>query len=543
MAESAGRILAVDDDEMTLVVIRKILEAEQFVVDALPSAREALAQLGQARYDAVLVDMWMPGMSGNEFYQRVKKDFPEYRSRIIFMTGDVASEATWDFIDERRLPYIIKPFSLPELRKKLREVIGERPVEARPPSWNTEQAEQRRHRRIPIKASVRIRKKKWATGGPDVATTLNYCKEGLYFVTDRPYRVGTEILVSFPYTGSSCDTEQEGCVVRVEGRGNGQQGVAVALGEAAETARQGTALPVEERRRRDILEMANLAVQAPVPAELTSPEVREAAELQEKMARERREARRVAEELADLKSTSERISAQRDRLASEEVHLNLQLRELAAAKAAMTQAVEDLKGEIDGLQQRLAAGEAFKFQATHDSLTGLLNRPAVLDILRREMQRGLRERTPVGLVIADLDHFKRVNDTYGHMAGDAVLVEAAKRMGSSVRAYDSVGRFGGEEFLIVLPGCDANATYQQAERIRASIANEPVTAPEGSIAVTVSMGAASSAAEADMDALLRAADTALYAAKRAGRNRVERAVEGKSPDGSPSAGANCATSA
>lgn len=170
---------------------------------------------------------------------------------------------------------------------------------------------------------------------------------------------------------------------------------------------------------------------------------------------------------------------------------------------------------ILGLQERLLV------QATHDSLTGLWNRKAAMDALSRELARASRERRPVGLLLADLDHFKQINDTYGHLAGDCVLQTVASRLKSALRAYDTVGRYGGEEFLIISPGCDEEALLRRAENLRAVVANEPVAAPEASIAVSLSLGAAVAIGEVAQDQLLKAADEALYSAKRAGRNRVE----------------------
>ena len=120
-------------------------------------------------------------------------------------------------------------------------------------------------------------------------------------------------------------------------------------------------------------------------------------------------------------------------------------------------------------QQLIAAREAFRLQATHDLLTGLWNHGAILDILQRELDRARRESNPLGVVMADLDHFKQVNDTYGHLAGDAVLREVAKRLSASVRPYDSVARYGGEEFLIVAPNCDPGSGLNLAQRLRSSL--------------------------------------------------------------------------
>jgi diguanylate cyclase (GGDEF)-like protein len=189
--------------------------------------------------------------------------------------------------------------------------------------------------------------------------------------------------------------------------------------------------------------------------------------------------------------------------------------------------------DAEELRARLRAGirildlqETLRVQATHDSLTGLWNRGATLDLLRRELSRGERQGTPVTVIMADIDHFKQVNDMYGHLTGDMVLREVAHRLSSAVRGYDVTGRFGGEEFLIVFPGCTAQNAILQAERLRARILKEPVDTPEGPIPVTLSLGVAASepVTEVDPDLLLRAADTALYRAKSRGRNCVELAT-------------------
>jgi diguanylate cyclase (GGDEF)-like protein len=177
---------------------------------------------------------------------------------------------------------------------------------------------------------------------------------------------------------------------------------------------------------------------------------------------------------------------------------------------------------LDLQQQLMEAREALRVQATHDALTGLLNRGRVVEILFAEIARSARERRPLAVLMVDLDHFKQINDTHGHQAGDAVLREAARRMQAVTRQYDAPGRYGGEEFLIVLPGCGARDGYVQAERIREAFAREPFAAGGESMAVTCSIGVSSSDACADGEAcrLIREADEALYDAKNRGRNRV-----------------------
>ncbi|HET6142876.1 MAG TPA: diguanylate cyclase [Candidatus Acidoferrales bacterium] len=172
-------------------------------------------------------------------------------------------------------------------------------------------------------------------------------------------------------------------------------------------------------------------------------------------------------------------------------------------------------------EQLLSARELLRMQATHDSLTGLFNRAAILDMLQTELARAFRERRPLSIIATDLDRFKNVNDTYGHQAGDAVLVEITRRMQGSLRAYDAVGRCGGEEFLIVSPGCAEEDAVELAERLRQNVSIAPVQCARDVIPVTVSLGVATVAGDiVQADEFLRAADEALYKAKRTGRNRV-----------------------
>ncbi|HWQ54300.1 MAG TPA: diguanylate cyclase [Bryobacteraceae bacterium] len=178
---------------------------------------------------------------------------------------------------------------------------------------------------------------------------------------------------------------------------------------------------------------------------------------------------------------------------------------------------------LDLQEELVRAREALRRQATHDGLTGLWNRTAILEVLKKELVRGNRESTPVAVLMADLDHFKQVNDTHGHLAGDAVLQQAARRMQSGLRRYDSLGRYGGEEFLAVLPGCEGAGAVAQAERLRESFRGQSFELPGGSLAVTCSLGVSwTDAPQTDQaEALLRSADQALYLAKDHGRNRVE----------------------
>jgi len=169
------------------------------------------------------------------------------------------------------------------------------------------------------------------------------------------------------------------------------------------------------------------------------------------------------------------------------------------------------------------AREDLRFRATHDNLTTIPNRGVILDVLQREHSRQLREGGVFGIALLDLDHFKYVNDMHGHLCGDAVLKEAARRINGSLRPYDMVGRYGGEEFLIVASGADAKGILVAAERIRKTIESTPFVTEAGEIRITASLGVASSTdpSSVDAQALLRLADEALYRAKEHGRNRTE----------------------
>jgi diguanylate cyclase (GGDEF)-like protein len=179
---------------------------------------------------------------------------------------------------------------------------------------------------------------------------------------------------------------------------------------------------------------------------------------------------------------------------------------------------------ILSLQNHLIeAREELLFQATHDALTGLANRGVILEALHRERSRQSRIGGSFGVVLADLDHFKYVNDQHGHLVGDAVLRELARRMRAAVRPYDVVGRYGGEEFLMIVPSSDARGTMGLAERIRKSVEERPVQTDAGEIHMTISLGVAVAdpVVPVDAQALLQVADDALYRAKDRGRNRCE----------------------
>jgi two-component system cell cycle response regulator len=183
----------------------------------------------------------------------------------------------------------------------------------------------------------------------------------------------------------------------------------------------------------------------------------------------------------------------------------------------------------------ISAREELRFRATHDGLTGIPNRAMVMEALSREAARQVREGQPFGVVLADIDHFKNINDTYGHLCGDDVLKAVVERMKACIRAYDVIGRYGGEEFLIVVPAVEPSGAMALAERIRRTVESQPVRTPPGEVSVTVSLGVAVSADPKRTNApeLLRLADEALYRAKNGGRNRSELATSSEQSESNP----------
>ncbi len=188
-----------------------------------------------------------------------------------------------------------------------------------------------------------------------------------------------------------------------------------------------------------------------------------------------------------------------------------------SARLRAGQRILDLQHEL------LAAHKALEIRATHDGLTGLWNHAAIIERLANELDRARRDAGRIGVILFDLDHFKQVNDTYGHRVGDQVLREAAQRIKTVLRPYDVVGRYGGEEFLTVAPDCDLRLATEVAERVLKVLSATPIVTPVGQLFVTVSAGVSAATIEnmPEASALIETVDRALYRAKELGRNRVE----------------------
>jgi two-component system, cell cycle response regulator len=176
---------------------------------------------------------------------------------------------------------------------------------------------------------------------------------------------------------------------------------------------------------------------------------------------------------------------------------------------------------VDLQSDLMNAREELRERANKDLLTLLHNRQAIETVLLHELSRCHREERQVGIILLDLDHFKAINDAYGHFAGDAVLRETGARLRSSMRDYDQVGRYGGEEFLVVMPNCDLAQATQQAERLRSRLCDKTMIVDGVELAVSASFGVTiSDGTERAPAVFVRVADEALYRSKAGGRNRV-----------------------
>jgi len=187
-------------------------------------------------------------------------------------------------------------------------------------------------------------------------------------------------------------------------------------------------------------------------------------------------------------------------------------------KSLLYQQLYDLNAQL------VEAHKQLKDQAMHDGLTGVLNRSAVMELFETELAKSRRKTTSVAVIMADIDHFKSVNDTHGHLGGDAVLREVAATIKATLRGYDHLGRYGGEEFLVVLSDADEKAAQEVAERIRAAVAAIAVEHEGKTVRTSLSQGVAVFNGDEAAEQLIARADTALYTAKEDGRNCVRLSV-------------------
>jgi two-component system cell cycle response regulator len=182
----------------------------------------------------------------------------------------------------------------------------------------------------------------------------------------------------------------------------------------------------------------------------------------------------------------------------------------------------DLKTRIQNGDRIIKIEDSFKILATYDRLTKLLTRTRIIEFLNEELNRGWRENHPTGVIMVDVDRFKRINDTFGHSTGDDILVEVASRIKKTIRPYDKAGRYGGDEMLLVLPNCSLTNLKAITDRLRRTVSEKTIQTESKGLEITLSFGATSSeiSPEASVDDLIKTSDNALLLAKKKGRNWV-----------------------
>lgn len=180
----------------------------------------------------------------------------------------------------------------------------------------------------------------------------------------------------------------------------------------------------------------------------------------------------------------------------------------------------ELKVRIQNGERIIALQDIQLQKANTDGLTQLWNRKKILEILEEELNRNFRENIPLGIIMLDIDNFKTINDTYGHLIGDKVIIEVASRLKKKIRSYDKIGRYGGDELLLILPGLGRQDAKNIAERLRQSVCAEKIQTEAGALNITVSLGVSifDTASRPSTKKMIEESDLALYMAKGRGRN-------------------------
>jgi len=235
------------------------------------------------------------------------------------------------------------------------------------------------------------------------------------------------------------------------------------------------------------------------------------------------------DELEDLAGAVNRMAGD---LLESQTHREQAMRELADANLHLEERIALRTAELSQLnaalleeiEERKSAERRLEKAATSDFLTGLLNRPAMLTLLEQESDRIRRGVAAYSLALADLDHFKPINDRYGHAVGDQALTRIADLLRSSLRSQDAICRWGGDELLIFLPETTLDGAVEAVEKIRQRLTEVPLVVRGGELRLSVSVGVAEAACDEAVTEVVRRADDALYQAKQAGRNRVARSA-------------------
>lgn len=467
-------ILVVDDSDFTRTLIVRTLERAGFEVITARDGAEGAVMALQQRPAAVVTDLEMPVMDGYQLLRLLKSDPSSRHLPVVILTSHGEAPSRFWGMHTGADAYLTKDYEAGELVETVRRLVAEADLAAQPagePPGGPLEVLARVARQLDanlLSATLANTLLEQGMGVNELHEACERCLGTIAEVADAPL-------------------------------------LAVGLSEP-ETVhlhlRLGQALPLRavERAANAVLGSIPVNPGAIVDAQVTGP--------------------RDAEgdlELPDLEFLPLPLTSTSGMLA-------VLPRNCQQFEAASRHLVQGLLPHLAVVLDNARLNQRLKELSSHDGLTRLLNHRAVHDRLREELSRSTRFDRPLSVILSDIDHFKRVNDTHGHLAGDAVLRAVAASFRATLRTSDVVGRYGGEEFLVVLAESDLDAARQVAERLRAALAHREVPLPAGgTLTVTASFGVASRGevpAPASADALVSLADTRLYQAKAAGRNCV-----------------------
>lgn len=457
---TAPTILCIDDDKLVLEALQRLFQNEEktFRVLTATNGFKALEILRRESCDVAVIDLGMPQMNGLELLAILQRISPDTES--VILTGDNSTEAVVAAMKIGASDYLTKPFD----HRRLLTTVWNLAQKKRLKELNLELTRALSEMKNPDRPPIRVL---IVDDSPDDRKILSHYLE-------KAPRPGFEILEVDTIAAAieAYNTYHPDCVL-LDYRLPDGNGIELLRALSASSGVLWTAVIVLTGQGKEeiaVQAMKNGAMDYLVKGELTAANITAIVH-------------QAIERFSDMRKERQR-SREKDGL----------IRELELQR------------------------DTLKFEARHDPLTCILNRRAILEQLNKELARAARSKLPLSVGLCDLDHFKRINDTYGHPTGDEVLVEFVMRSLRIFRGYDSVGRYGGEEFLII---CTENDVQQPFERLRAIVANTPFQTQAGPVEVTVSIGVVVLTREADEFTSLELADVSLYRAKEKGRNRVE----------------------
>ncbi|MCP4680419.1 MAG: response regulator [Deltaproteobacteria bacterium] len=472
--KAQSTILCVDDDRIVLNAMQRALSTgdTSYRILTAGSGLEAVEIMGSEVCDVAVIDLYMPEMSGLELLEIIKKTSPE--TETVILTGDTTPETVVTAMKAGAWDYLTKPFSYQRLRTTVQNAVQKQRLVQRNRelhealSQSGDQTFSRETLRVLIVDDSQ----------DDREVTKRYLRNATHPIFDiTEAESAEEALESFVNIPPDC--------ILLDYNLPDATGLELLERLLAMNEHLDTAVVMLTGQGRE--EVAVQAMKAGVNDYLIKGRLT------------------VSSLCASICNAMEKVDM---------------MRSLRQQETEKIELIRELKESRDSLT----------FDANHDPLTGILNRRAIMEQFQKEIGRIKRKGGFLSIGLCDLDHFKRINDTFGHQVGDDVLIGFISRAKETMRDYDSIGRYGGEEFLII---CTDYCENRPFERLRAALANNPIDTRAGEVPVTVSIGVTTVSGKDDPEAAIAIADAALYRAKKDGRNRVVVLTITGFPEGHP----------